>query len=146
MDGLNRVQLLGNLCSDPELKLFQGGSVLKLRLACTDSYWDKSSGTRKEKTEYVNVSVFDKRGEALSKFLEKGHRVFVEGALRTSSWTGDGGVKRYRTEVNATNIILLTPRSKSDVPRSMQGSGVETPEPAEDFGAYQGEDDEIPFD
>lgn len=104
-DGLNKVMLLGNLGADPELRHTQGGqAVLNLRLACSESYLDKDKN-RQERTEWVNVTVWGKRGEALAKLLTKGARVFVEGGLRTSSYDKDGE-KRYKTEVVASNVIL----------------------------------------
>src|SRR5438067_1690582 len=102
-EGLNRVLLLGNLGADPELKVTQGGqAVLKLRLATTESYLDKSN-TRQERTEWHSITVWGRRGEALAKILSKGRSIFVEGSLRTSSYEKDGE-KRYRTEVIANNI------------------------------------------
>jgi single-strand DNA-binding protein len=102
---LNKVLLLGNLGADPELKVTQGGqAVLKLRLATTETYLDRNN-TRQERTEWHSITLWGKRGEALAKFLQKGERIFVEGSLRTSSYEKDGE-KRYRTEINATNIIL----------------------------------------
>lgn len=104
-EGLNRVMLLGNLGQDPELRLTQGGqALLKLRIATTESYMDKS-GQRQERTEWHSVTLWGKRGEALAKFLSKGSTVFVEGQLRTDSYEKNGE-KRYQTVVNATNIIL----------------------------------------
>ena len=104
-EGLNKVMLLGNLGADPELKMTQGGqAVLKLRLATTETYLDKSQ-TRQERTEWHSVTLWGKRGEALAKFLTKGERIFVEGSLRTSSYEKNGE-KRYSTEINASNIIL----------------------------------------
>lgn len=104
-DGLNKVMLLGNLGADPELRMTSGGqAVLKLRLATTESYVDRNQ-TRQERTEWHSATIWGKRGEALSKFLRKGDRIFVEGSLRTSSYEKDGE-KRYRTEINATNVIL----------------------------------------
>ncbi len=104
-DGLNKVMLLGNLGADPELRMTSGGQVvLSLRLACSESYLDKDK-RRQERTEWVNVTVWGKRGEALAKLLTKGSRVFVEGGLRTSSYDKDGD-KRYRTEVVASDVIL----------------------------------------
>ncbi len=105
-EGLNRVMLLGNLGADPELRYTQGGqAVLKLRLATSESYVDRD-GQRQERTEWHSITVWGKRAEGLAKFLAKGSSLFVEGSLRTSSWEGQDGQKRYRTEVNARNILL----------------------------------------
>jgi single-strand DNA-binding protein len=103
-EGLNRVLLLGNLGADPELRSTNGGAVLKLRLATTETYLDRNN-TRQERTEWHSVTVWGRRGEALSRILAKGERVFVEGSLRTSSYEKDGE-KRHRTEIIATNIVL----------------------------------------
>ena len=124
-EGLNRVMLLGNLGADPELRVTPGGqAILKLRLATTETYLDKSN-TRQERTEWHSITMWGKRGEALAKFLKKGDRIFIEGGLRTSSYEKNGE-KRYRTEIVASNLIL-----------SGGGGG-------DDFG-YDGGDDEIPF-
>src|ERR1700749_2325762 len=104
-EGLNRVMLLGNLGADPELRVTPGGqAILKLRIATTENYLDKNQ-TRQERTEWHSVTMWGKRGEALSRFLTKGERIFVEGSIRTSSYEKDGE-KRYRTEIVANNIIL----------------------------------------
>jgi single-strand DNA-binding protein len=122
-EGLNRVLLLGNLGADPELKVTQGGqAVLKLRLATTESYLDKSN-TRQERTEWHSITVWGRRGEALAKILAKGRSIFVEGSLRTSSYEKDGE-KRYRTEVIANNIILAGGgRGAGDQPYEGGGGG-----------------------
>src|SRR6478736_3909500 len=105
-DGLNRVMLLGNLGADPELRFTQGGqAVLNMRLATTESYLDRDK-VRKERTDWHNVVVWGKRGEALAKILTKGSSVFIEGSLRTSSYDDREGNKRYKTEVIANNILL----------------------------------------
>ena len=105
-EGLNRVLLLGNLGADPELKMTSGGTaVLKMRLATTETYLDRSK-VRQERTEWHNVVIWGKRAEALGKFLTKGSRLFVEGGLRTSSYEDRDGNKRYKTEIVANNVIL----------------------------------------
>ena len=104
-EGLNKVMLFGNLGADPELKVTPSGqSLLKLRLATTESYLDKNQ-TRQERTEWHSITVWGKRGEALSKILGKGSTVFVEGRLQTSSYEKNGE-KRYRTDIVANNILL----------------------------------------
>src|SRR5947209_12402414 len=105
-EGLNRVMLLGNLGADPELRFTQGGqAVLNMRLATTESYLDKDR-VRKERTDWHNVVVWGKRGEALAKILTKGSSLFIEGSLRTSSYDDREGNKRYKTEVVANNVLL----------------------------------------
>ena len=90
-EGLNRVMLLGNLGADPELRVTPGGqAILKLRLATTETYLDKSN-TRQERTEWHSITMWGKRGEALAKFLKKGERLFVDGSLCTSSYEKNGG-------------------------------------------------------
>jgi single-strand DNA-binding protein len=164
--------LLGNLGADPELRVTPGGqAILKLRLATTETYLDKSN-TRQERTEWHSITMWGKRGEALAKFLKKGDRIFIEGGLRTSSYEKNGE-KRYRTEIVANNLILSGGGARrggdSDEGggggggggRSYGGGGgggggggrapapaepADAPAPAggDDFN-YDGGDDEIPF-
>jgi single-strand DNA-binding protein len=105
-EGLNRVMLLGNLGQEPELRYTPSGqAVLNLRIATTESYIDRDRA-RKERTDWHTVVVWGKRAEALSKILHKGTSIFVEGSLRTSSFEGRDGQKRYKTEVTARNLLL----------------------------------------
>ncbi len=105
-EGLNRVMLMGNLGADPELRFTQGGqAVLNLRLATTESYLDKDR-VRRERTDWHNVVIWGKRGEALSKILGKGSTIFIEGSIRTSSYEDRDGNKRYKTEIVGNNVIL----------------------------------------
>lgn len=132
-DGMNKWFGMGNLAADGELKVTQGGqAVLKLRLACSDSYLDKNK-TRQERTEFVSVTVWGRRGEALAKFLRKGARILVEGRLQTSSYEKDGE-KRYRTGIVASNIILAGQAKK-------ESEAVRLPRRAADAGRASRADD-----
>jgi single-strand DNA-binding protein len=123
-EGLNRVMLLGNLGADPELRFTQGGqAVLNMRLATTETYLDKNK-VRQERTDWHNVVVWGKRGEALAKILAKGSSVFIEGSLRTSSYDDREGNKRYKTEVIANNVLLTGGRGGRGAPaEDFEGGG-----------------------
>lgn len=104
MDGLNRVQLLGNLGAEPELRQTGAGSVLKLRLATSERYIDKDKNPQ-ERTEWHTVTVWGKRAEGLAKCLNKGSRILVEGSIRSSQYEKNGE-KRTSYEIAAQNILL----------------------------------------
>lgn len=121
-DGYNKVQLLGNLGADPELRSTNSGeSVLKLRLATSERYLDKNK-TWQERTEWHSVTVWGKRAEALHRILAKGSNLFVEGSLRTTSYEKDGQ-KVYRTEVVAKEVILTGKRAVDDAQGQRQQRG-----------------------
>lgn len=105
-EGVNKVLLLGNLGADPELRFTQaGGAVLNMRLATTRNYLDKNK-VKQEQTDWHSVTLWGKRGEALGKFLKKGDRLFIEGRIQNSSYDDKEGVKRYKSEVIAENVVL----------------------------------------
>jgi len=145
-EGYNRVLLLGNLGADPELKMTQGGmSVLKLRLATTERYQDKS-GVWQDKTEWHSVVVWGKRAESLHKILSKGSTIFVEGSLHTSSYEKDGET-RYRTEVTAKSVILGGRGQGGDSGGSQRQErpAREAPPVGDEGSAPDLPDDDIPF-
>jgi len=98
---VNKVILIGNLGADPEVRSFQnGGRVCNLRVACSESWKDKNTGERQERTEWVNVAIFsDGLVNVAERFLKKGSKVYVEGSLRTRKWQDQQGNDRYTTEV-----------------------------------------------
>jgi single-strand DNA-binding protein len=105
-EGMNYVVLMGNLGADPILRHTQEGrAVLNIRMATSDTYLDKNK-ERQEIVEWHDVTIWGPRAEGLSRILQKGSGIVVEGSLHTSSYEKDG-VKRYRTEVNARDIHLM---------------------------------------
>ncbi len=98
---VNKVILIGNLGKDPEVRSMQnGGKVVNLSIATSESWRDKNSGERQEKTEWHRVVIFnEKLGEVAEKYLKKGAKVYVEGALQTRKWTDNSGAEKYSTEV-----------------------------------------------
>ena len=101
MTGVNKVILVGNLGSDPEIRHTQDGRVIaNLRLATSDSWRDKNTGERREKTEWHRVVIFSEGLAGVAeKYLKKGSKVYVEGSLQTRKWEDQSGVERYTTEV-----------------------------------------------
>ena len=107
---VNKVILVGNLGADPEVKSFQnGGKVCNLRIATSESWKDRQSGERKEKTEWHSVAIFsDGLAGIAEKYLRKGSKVYLEGKLQTRKWQDQSGNDRYTTEVvlNGPSAVL----------------------------------------
>lgn len=109
-EGLNKAMLIGNLGAEPELRFTQNNRpVLKFRIATTESYVDQNK-TRQEVTHWHNIVVWGPRGEALSKYLHKGSRVYIEGRIETRSYDDQQGVKRVATDIVANQILMLDGR------------------------------------
>ena len=98
---INKVILIGNLGRDPEVRTFQnGGKVCNLRIATSDTWKDRNTGERREKTEWHSVAIFNENLARLAEqYLRKGSKVYVEGKLETRKWTDQSGQERYSTEV-----------------------------------------------
>jgi single-strand DNA-binding protein len=101
MAGVNKVIIVGNLGADPEVRNFpNGGRVVNLRLATSETWRDKASGERKERTEWHSVAIFNEAlGKIAEQYLKKGSTVYVEGQLETRKWQDQSGADRYTTEV-----------------------------------------------
>jgi single-strand DNA-binding protein len=104
---LNRVQLIGNLTRDPEMKQIPGGQVVTGFGIATNFTWTSKTGEKQNKTEFHNIVVWGKLAEICGQYLRKGSKAYVEGRLQTRDWEGEDGVKRYRTEIIADNMIML---------------------------------------
>jgi single-strand DNA-binding protein len=104
---LNRVQLIGNLTRDPELRQIPGGQTVASFSIATNFSWTDQSGQKQDKPEFHNIVAWRKLAEIIGQYLRKGSKIFVEGRLQTREWEGEDGVKRYRTEIVADNMIML---------------------------------------
>ncbi|MBV8972376.1 MAG: single-stranded DNA-binding protein [Sphingomonadaceae bacterium] len=106
MAGVNKVILVGNLGKDPETKEFgNGGRVVKFTLATSETWRDRTSGERREKTEWHNVVIFNEGiGKIASQYLRKGSKVYLEGQLQTRKWQDQSGADKYTTEVVLQNF------------------------------------------
>jgi len=118
---LNRVQLIGNLTRDPEMKQIPGGQTVTTFGLATNFTWNDSSGQRQSKVEFHNIVAWRKLAEICGQYLRKGSKIFAEGRLQTRDWEGEDGVKRYRTEIVLDNMIMLD--KKGDVVPMDGGAG-----------------------
>jgi single-strand DNA-binding protein len=106
--GVNKVILVGNLGADPEVRYSAGGSAIaSLRIATSESWMDKQSGERQERTEWHRVKMFGRLAEIAGEYLKKGRQVYIEGSLRTDKYTGQDGVERYSTDIIANEMQML---------------------------------------
>ena len=145
---VNKVILVGNLGKDPEVRRMTSGEpVVNLSVATSESWRDKASGERKEKTEWHRVVIFNKNlAEVAEKYLKKGAKVYVEGQLQTRKWTDKDGTEKYSTEVVLQNfrgeLTMLDGRGGEGGGGGGGGRGA-----AESPASFQRDemDDEIPF-
>lgn len=152
---VNKVILVGNLGRDPEARSLQNGSrVVNLRVATSESWRDRNSGERQERTEWHSVAIFNENlGKIAEQYLRKGSKVYIEGQLQTRKWQDQSGQDRYSTEVVLQRFrgeLTLLDRA-GDAPMQSGSSDFGRSSPSEshhDVGAQAlGEaiDDEIPF-
>jgi single-strand DNA-binding protein len=164
--GINKVILVGNLGADPEMRHTGGGTaVTTLNLATSESWTDKQSGEKVEKTEWHRVKLFGRLAEIAGDYLKKGRQVYIEGSLRTDKYTDKQGIERYSTDIIASEMQMLggneggggggAPRERSQSSGGQRQGGGQ-PRGGDDYGSNQSRqapapadsgfaDDEIPF-
>lgn len=118
---LNKAMLIGNVTRDPEMRNTPSGQSVASFSVATNFVWTDQSGQQQKKTEFHNIIAWRKLAEVCAKYLHKGSKVYVEGRLQTTDWTGQDGVKRYRTEIILENMIMLD--SKNSAPFGGQSAG-----------------------
>lgn len=146
MSSLNQCQFIGNLGRDPESRTFSnGGKVTNLNLAVSESWRDKNTGEKRERTEWVSVAIFgDGLAGIAERYLRKGSKVYVSGKMQTRKWQDQSGADRYSTEIvlqgPAAQIVLL------DSPGGgKSGQDARQPDRQDQAPASRDLDDEIPF-
>lgn len=124
MAGVNKVILIGNLGSDPEVRHLQNGaSVANFRIATSETYKDKTTGEKREQTEWHSIVAWRGLAEITEKYLRKGSKVYVEGKLRTRKWQDKDGQDRYTTEIHLDELNMLDRASGEGAPAQSQGQG-----------------------
>ncbi|MDH5358852.1 MAG: single-stranded DNA-binding protein, partial [Gammaproteobacteria bacterium] len=146
---VNKVILVGRLGAEPESRAFpDGGSICNLRLATSESWKDKQTGERKERTEWHRVVLRNRLGEIAQQYLHKGSQVYIEGRIQTRKWQDQNGQDRYSTEIVGNEMTMLDSRGAAggSAPAYDQSSPQQAhaaPQPASpsagpDYGAPQG--------
>ena len=116
---INKVELLGRVGADPEMKYTQGGTaVVQLRLAT-----DRARKNAEDTTDWHTIVVWDRLAEAVNQYVEKGQRLYVSGRLAQNSWTGDDGQRRSRTEIHAQEVVFLDSNRNGNGNHGGNGSG-----------------------
>jgi single-strand DNA-binding protein len=146
MAGVNKAILVGNLGRDPELRQTPNGqSVVNFTLATSETWTDKN-GERVERTEWHRIVVWGRTAEMCNQYLSKGRTVYVEGRIQTREWEDKDGNKRYTTEINASTVNFIGPRTtggSGDSAGGMSGESDGSSGPQGDSGPPM--DDNIPF-
>jgi single-strand DNA-binding protein len=130
---VNKVILVGNLGADPEIRRLQSGdAVVNLRIATSESWRDKNSGERKEKTEWHQVVVFnDQIAKVAEQYLRKGMKVYIEGSLQTRKWADKSGAEKYTTEIVLQKfrgeLQMLDATGKGEAPAASNDDDSEIP-------------------
>ncbi|RJQ34760.1 single-stranded DNA-binding protein [Candidatus Parcubacteria bacterium] len=104
---LNKAMIIGNVVRDPEVRTTTGGQNVTSFSVATNLVWKDQSGQKQEKVEFHNVVAWRRLADITSQYLKKGSKVYIEGRLQTRSWDDPNGIKRYRTEIIAENMIML---------------------------------------
>ena len=111
MAGVNLVIILGNLGNDPEVRYMPNGEpVANISIATSETWNDKNTGEKREKTEWHRVTAYRRTAEIIVQYTRKGSKLYVEGKLQTRKWTDNNGVDRYTTEIIADSVQLLDSR------------------------------------
>lgn len=143
MASVNKVIIVGNLGSDPEMRYTPSGdAVANITVATTESWKDKASGEKKEATEWHRVTMFKRLAEVAGQYLKKGSQVYIEGKLKTRKWQDKEGNDRYTTEINADDMKMLGSRDASG--RKEQKEDV-APKSNNRSGSLADHADDIPF-
>jgi len=129
---LNKAMIIGNLTRDPEVKTTPQGTTVATFSVATNYVWNDQAGQRQERVEYHNIVAWRKLADICGQYLRKGSKIYLEGRLQTRDWTGQDGIKRYRTEIVAENMIMLDrAQGQGGAPRPSFSDDYSQPSPME---------------
>ncbi len=137
--GVNKVILIGNVGQDPEIRFTPGGdAVANLSVATTESWTDKQTGQKQEKTEWHRLVAFKKLAEIIQQYVTKGARIYVEGKIQTRKWQDQSGQDRYSTEILINDMQMLGGNQQQGNQQSGQQGGGQQ-QPPQQQGSHQGQ-------
>tara|TARA_B100001971_G_C18187762_1_gene536713 strand:- start:363 stop:797 length:435 start_codon:yes stop_codon:yes gene_type:complete len=144
MASLNKVMIIGNVGNEPEMRFTPNGNPVTSFSVATNRIYTSPEGERKQETEWFSVVAWNKLAEQCNQFLNKGRLVYAEGRLRTHSWEGQDGQKRYRTEIIANRVTFLDRQTSASLPEDKvnEANSGEKIDETETGGL---EPDDIPF-
>jgi single-strand DNA-binding protein len=124
---LNKAMIIGNLTRDPEMRTTPSGQNVTSFSIATSFTWKDASGQQQKKTEFHNIVAWRKLAEICAQYLKKGSKMYAEGRLQTTDWTGQDGVKKYRTEIVLDNMIMLDKAGSNNTPTGNSNFSAKTP-------------------
>ncbi|MFA6466734.1 MAG: single-stranded DNA-binding protein [Patescibacteria group bacterium] len=127
---LNKAMIIGNIVRDPEMRTTPSGQNVTSFSIATNRVWNDTNGQKQERAEFHNIVAWRRLAEIASQYLKKGAKVYIEGRLQTRSWDDPNGVKRYRTEIIAENMIMLD--RAGNMPSGGGGGDYNTEQPSMD--------------
>jgi single-strand DNA-binding protein len=139
MAGVNKVILVGNAGDDPQVRQMPGGgSVVNLSIATSESWNDKATGEKRERTEWHKIVFFNNQANFVAKAVKKGDKVYVEGSIRTNKWQDQNGQDRFTTEIVCKVVEIMSQIKKNDAEPRLSSS-------ADRQQAEQEEFEDVPF-
>lgn len=142
--GVNKAIIVGNLGQDPDTRYMpNGNAVTNISVATSESWTDKQTGQKQERTEWHKVSLFNKLGEIAGQYLKKGSKVYIEGSLRTRKFQAQDGSDRYSTEIIASELQMLDSKGGGDQQGGVQGAPRRQEQ--QPPGGFDEFDQDIPF-
>ncbi|MFA5995095.1 MAG: single-stranded DNA-binding protein [Patescibacteria group bacterium] len=145
---LNKVMLIGRVTRDPEVRTIPSGQSVATFAMATNRQWTDQAGQKQDKAEFHNIVAWRKLAEIIQQYVKKGSKIYIEGRVETRSWTDPQGVKKYRTEIVAENMIMLDSRGNSGVAAAnptMSKPAQTAPEPVTNNPSEEIRVEDIPF-
>lgn len=146
MAGINKAIIIGHLGRDPEIRYTASGQpVASFSVATTEVWKDRSTGEKKEQTQWFQISAFDRLAEICGQYLSKGRQVYIEGRIRGNEWEDKEGNKRFSINITASTLQMLGTKDSVDAPPQQKPAYRPEPQPEPSYVPQGPPEDDIPF-